>query len=324
MARQWGRAGALADQARAVLCRAGIEESYAAPLVCAVQARAAMHRRDVAAARQELVRAQRLRSLLTYAIPQLAIQARLELTRVHLALADVAGARALVLEVNELLRRRPGMGTLVGEAEVLRDQLSNERDVNHPGVSSLTGAELRVLPLLATHLSFPQIADQLFLSPHTVKSQAMSIYPEAVGILTQPGVAYFRELGLLGCDAYDLEPLDLASSQVGRTGARRALIPRRGSGDRGERPMSFGHQIQETGRSWPPSAGPSPRPGRGGPARGLSLPRMGQSRRESADASRGWAKAADLLGGVKFLGAEVGEPRRGRTRPGMAAAEHGP
>ena len=96
---QWSRAGALADQAGTVLRQAGIDESYATPLVCAVQARAALHRGDVAAARQELVSAQRLRHLLTYAMPQLAVQARIELARVHLALADIAGARTLMREI---------------------------------------------------------------------------------------------------------------------------------------------------------------------------------------------------------------------------------
>ena len=194
---QWDEAEALAGQARAVLRRAGIEESYATPLVCAVHARAAMHRHDVAAAGHELVRAQRLRPLLTYAMPQLAVQARIELTRVHLALADVAGAGTLILEVNELLGRRPGLGTLVGEARALQDWLSDERDASRPGASSLTSAELRVLPLLATHMSFPQIAEQLFLSPHTVKSQAVSIYRKLGASSRSQAVTYSRELGLL-------------------------------------------------------------------------------------------------------------------------------
>ena len=194
---QWGQAEVLAGQARAVLRRAGIEESYATPLVCAVHARVAMHRRDVAAARQELVRAQRLRPLLTYAMPQLAVQARIELTRVHLALADVAGARTLMSEVNELLGHRPGLGTLVGETRVLQDRLSDERDASYPGASSLTTAELRVLPLLATHLSFSEIADQLFLSPNTVRSQAMSIYRKLGASSRSQAVAHSRELGLL-------------------------------------------------------------------------------------------------------------------------------
>ena len=194
---QWDKAEVLAGQARAVLRRAGIGESYATPLVCAVHARAAMHRHDVAAARTELVRSQRLRPLLTYAMPQLAVQARIELTRVHLALADVAGARTLILEVNELLGRRPGLGTLVGEARALQDWLSDERDGSRPGASSLTTAELRVLPLLATHMSFPEIAEQLFLSPHTVKSQAMSIYRKLGASSRSQAVTYSRELGLL-------------------------------------------------------------------------------------------------------------------------------
>ena len=35
---------------------------------------------------------------------------------------------------------------------------------------------LLLLPLLSTHLSFPQIAEEMSLSRHTIKSQTMSIY----------------------------------------------------------------------------------------------------------------------------------------------------
>ena len=79
---QWDRAEAFAGRAGAVLRRAGIEDIYVTPLVCAVQARAALHRGDVPAVRRELVTAQRLRHLLTYALPHVAVQARIELTRV--------------------------------------------------------------------------------------------------------------------------------------------------------------------------------------------------------------------------------------------------
>ena len=137
---QWDRAEVLADQARTVLRRAGIEESFATPLICALRARAAMHRGDVPAARRELVRAQHLRPLLTYALPYLAVQARIELARVHLALADLAGARTLMREVDDLLKRRPGLGTLAGEAGALRAQLSRERGSSVPGASALTAA----------------------------------------------------------------------------------------------------------------------------------------------------------------------------------------
>ena len=194
---QWDRAEALAERARAVLRRAGIQESYMTPLICALGARAAVHRGDVPAARRELVSAQRLRPLLTYALPHFAVQARIELARVHLTLADPAGARTLMREVDDLLRRRPGLGTLVGEAGALRTQLGRERGSGVPGASALTAAELRVLPLLSTHLSFPEIAGQMFLSRYTVKSQAMSIYRKLGASSRNEAVARSRELGLL-------------------------------------------------------------------------------------------------------------------------------
>ena len=194
---EWGRAEVLAGQAGDVLRRAGIEESYATPLVSAVQARVAMHRGDVPAARRELVSAQRLRHLLTYALPYFAVQARIELIRVHLALADLAGARTLMREVDELLRRRPGLGTLVGQAQALRARLSQERGSSAPGASALTAAELRLLPLLSTHLSFPEIAAQMFLSRNTIKSQAISIYHKLGASSRSQAVVRSRELGLL-------------------------------------------------------------------------------------------------------------------------------
>ena len=193
----WGRAGAHAERARTVLRRAGIEESYATPLVSAVQARVAMHRGDVLAARQQLLSAQRLRHLLTYALPYFAVQARIELIRVHFALADLAGAKTLMREVDELLRRRPDLGNLTGQARALRARLSEERGSSAPGASALTAAELRLLPMLSTHLSFPEIAGELFLSRNTIKSQAYSIYQKLGASSRSQAVARSRELGLL-------------------------------------------------------------------------------------------------------------------------------
>ena len=47
------------------------------------------------------------RPLLTYAVPHLAVQARIELARVYVGLADLAAARMLMREVDGVLRRRP-------------------------------------------------------------------------------------------------------------------------------------------------------------------------------------------------------------------------
>ena len=65
------------------------------------------------------------------------------------------------------------------------------------GASSLTGAELRVLPLLATHMSIPEISAELFLAPHTVKSQAVSIYRKLGPSSRSQAVTRCREQGLL-------------------------------------------------------------------------------------------------------------------------------
>jgi LuxR family maltose regulon positive regulatory protein len=193
----WDSAGELAGQARTALYQAGIEDSYVTPLVCAVQARVHMHRGDGAAARQQLIDAQRLRPMLSYVIPHLAVQARIELVRVHLALADAAGARTLMREIDGILKRLPDLGTLVSDAQALRVRLTQERGPNVPGPSALTTAELRVLPLLATHLSFREIGAELFLSQNTVKSQAISVYRKLAAANRSQAVIRARGLGLL-------------------------------------------------------------------------------------------------------------------------------
>ena len=150
----WGEGQALAEQAGLVLREAGIEDSFAAPLVFAVQARMALHRHDVDGARRALVSAQRRRHLLSYAAPCQAVQVRIELLRTYLELDDLAGARTLMREIDELLGHRPDLGALAGEAQALRALLAAERGARAAGPSALTAAELRVLPLLSAHLSF--------------------------------------------------------------------------------------------------------------------------------------------------------------------------
>jgi LuxR family transcriptional regulator, maltose regulon positive regulatory protein len=194
---EWTQAEAMAGRARTVLRQAGIEETIVTPLACAVQARIALHRGDIPAARQELVSAQRLRPLLSCALPHVAVQARIELARACVMLTDLAGAWTLMREIDEVLRRRPGLGTLVGQAEELRDQLSRLRGPSSPGVSALTAAELRLLPMLASHLSFPEIAAELSLSRHTIKTQATSIYRKLGASTRSQAVMRARDLGLL-------------------------------------------------------------------------------------------------------------------------------
>jgi LuxR family transcriptional regulator, maltose regulon positive regulatory protein len=190
---EWNRAEVLADRASSVCAGAGIES----PFVCAVRARADMHRGDVPSARQHLVHAQRLRPVLTYAMPHVAVQARVALAHVYLALADKAGARTVLREIDGLLKRRPGLGTLVGEAQALRRLLSRERGAGPPGSSALTAAELRLLPMMSTHLSYPEIAGEMLLSLNTIRSQATSIYRKLRVSTRSQAVARSRDLGLI-------------------------------------------------------------------------------------------------------------------------------
>ena len=66
-----------------------------------------------------------------------------------------------------------------------------------PAASALTAAELRLLPMLSTHLSIPEIAGEMFLSRNTIKTQVNSIYRKLGASSRNRAVARSRELGLL-------------------------------------------------------------------------------------------------------------------------------
>jgi LuxR family maltose regulon positive regulatory protein len=193
----WGAGQSLAERASLVLREAGLEDSNAAPLVFAVQARMVLHRRDVDGARRALVSAQRRRHLLNYAMPCLAVQLRIELIGTYLELADLAGARTLMREIDGLLAHQSDLGALTGEAHALRDRLAAERGTGAAGPSALTAAELRLLPLLSTHLSSAGIGADLCWPASTVRSRAASIYRKLGAAGRGAAVARSRELGLL-------------------------------------------------------------------------------------------------------------------------------
>ena len=100
-------------------------------------------------------------------------------------------------EVDEVFRLRPCLGILVEKAGEMRARLAKEGGPGATEASSLTAAELRVLPMLATHLSFREIGAAFSLSPHTVKSQAISAYRKLGVSSRSQAVARCRELGLL-------------------------------------------------------------------------------------------------------------------------------
>jgi LuxR family maltose regulon positive regulatory protein len=192
----WRDAEILVEQARSVVNMAHLEAFATSVVLYAAGARVAIHHGKVDQADHDLARAQQLRPQATHALPYYAVQARLELIRAYLALTDVASARTVLREVDDLLRWRPDLGTLPDQADQLRSQLDPLGGAVI-GTGSLTIAERRLLPLLPTHHSFREIGQHLHLSQHTVKSQALSIYRKLGASSRGQAVQRARTLGLL-------------------------------------------------------------------------------------------------------------------------------
>jgi LuxR family maltose regulon positive regulatory protein len=195
----WPGAEGFAARAEAIMRDGDFDEYWTSALVYAWLARVASHRGDVARGRDYLTRAARLRPLLTYALPVVSAQALLEMSRVYITLADPAGSRAVLRQVHDIFQQRPDLGVLPGHAAELRRQLDAFRG-DAPGASSLTTAELRLLALLPTHLSFREIGERLFVSRHTVKTQAISIYRKLGVSSRSEAIERVHELGLLTRD----------------------------------------------------------------------------------------------------------------------------
>ena len=166
-------------------------------ILFAVTARLAIAKGQGARARQTLASAHRLRPMMTSALPWFSVQSRLELAKTHLALSDPAGAATLHREVQDILSRRPKLGILVAEADDVREQLASAPEQPSGWASTLTAAELRLLPLLTTHLSFREIGERLFVSRNTVKTQAISVYRKLDASSRSEAIERAIELGLV-------------------------------------------------------------------------------------------------------------------------------
>ncbi len=195
-AAEWAAADTLAKRAVELVDAGHYEAYWTSALVYAAAAHLAARRGEMHEARQFVRRAATLRPLLTYALPVVSVQALLELARTYMALVDPSGAIAVLKQAQAILRRRPRLGTFaaaVGQLQARVDQITVARAA---GASSLTTAELRLLPLLATHLSFPEIAQRFSVSPHTVKSQAKSVYRK-LGVSSRgQAVELMAEMGM--------------------------------------------------------------------------------------------------------------------------------
>jgi LuxR family transcriptional regulator, maltose regulon positive regulatory protein len=146
-------------------------------LAHAASARACLRHGRWNEARAHLAKVHELEPLVSSgAFPWLTVQTRIELVRAYVALRDARAARSVLDETLELMRARPHVGMLADDARSLAHEVDAMATLGAAAAAGLTAAELRLLPLLATHLSFREIGEQLYVSRNTIKTQAISVY----------------------------------------------------------------------------------------------------------------------------------------------------
>jgi LuxR family transcriptional regulator, maltose regulon positive regulatory protein len=192
----WDDATLLATRSLDRIHDHGLERYVTSGMAYAVATRCAAHQGQIEVARRRLAQATTIRPMLTTAAPGISVHTLLEMARAHLALSDVTGARTVLRQAADILAERPNLGLLPKEHDEIKTQLDTMTG-KAVGGSALTTAELRLLPLLVTHLSFPEIGERLYISRHTVKTQAMSIYRKFGASSRSEAVQYAADAGLL-------------------------------------------------------------------------------------------------------------------------------
>jgi LuxR family maltose regulon positive regulatory protein len=190
-------AEALAEEGRELVYAERLDTYTTSAAGLASAARGGLRRCRWDQARADLQVAERLTGELGDTLPWLAVQTRIELARAHLTLRDAEGAAAHLHEAMGLLERHPHMGLLERHADDLREEIARCREAGDSTGSGLTAAELRLLPLLATHLSFREIGARLFLSRNTIKTQAISVYRKLGVSSRSAAVERAAEIGLV-------------------------------------------------------------------------------------------------------------------------------
>ena len=189
-------ARSLISKAQALLAAGRFQDYLATALLVVADARLEIRAGEEARARRHLAEAQRLRPYMTRAIPYYSVKTLAEMSRAYLDLGDANAARAVLMDATEVLRERPDLGTLGSEVGPLRERAAVASRVAG-WESSLTAAELRLLPLLTTHLTFREIGQRLAISRNTVKTQAISIYRKLAVTSRSAAVQRAEELGLV-------------------------------------------------------------------------------------------------------------------------------
>lgn len=192
--RRWAAAAELASASRDVVQDWHLEDYPTSALTFVAGARAAVHGSDWVRARNDLEHARdRLPPL---APAWLTVPVHLEAATVHLGLSERDQATAALAAAEEILAHVPDLGVLGDQAAELRGGLDRTA---RPLVARgrLTAAELRLLPLLTTHLTFREIGELLHISRNTVKTQAICTYRKLDVTSRSAAIERAIELGLV-------------------------------------------------------------------------------------------------------------------------------
>jgi LuxR family maltose regulon positive regulatory protein len=190
-------AGQLLDLARQEISEGHLEAYPTSALTMAASARLELLHGHSPEAFAALGSARTLLAGLGRSLPWLAVQARLQLAEAQVTLRDVNQARAMLGEVDRLLAGCPRLGILRRERDRLAAKIRSIPSRVDGRSVGLTAAELRLVPMLATHLSFREIGACFFLSRNTVKTQAISVYRKLGASSRSEAVARAHGLGLI-------------------------------------------------------------------------------------------------------------------------------
>ena len=192
----WDAATTLSERARSRVQGCGLADYPIVALVYAVSALTLARGGRVEDAHRDLRRASVLAARLVDFLPWYEAQTRVALARASLGLSDVAGARSRLAGGARLVRRIPEATTLRAWLTDACSQLEAATGSAGDGLT-LTAAELRVLRMLPTHLSFPAIAKQLFVSTNTVKTHVRALYRKLDASSRSEAVSHAAAAGLL-------------------------------------------------------------------------------------------------------------------------------
>ena len=188
----------LAATADAVMYEHGLEGASGGAIVEALSALGLAKDGNEAKAHDRLARAASELATPGWMPSWMRAQTQIVLAQAHLQLGDAPVARKLERaarrSIDEGARDAPILCQRLTALQVTLDAFPS---VSLPGSGHLTTAELRVLRYLPTHLSFRQIGERLYLSRHTVKTEAISAYRKLGVNSRSDAVRQARELGIL-------------------------------------------------------------------------------------------------------------------------------